>query len=67
MEAVVQGNSRKGVGRCRLSCLLHYINYVSIPLHTTSCDDISRTLIVNSPVVDRDKSKRDWGKPSQMM
>ena len=28
----LQGNnSRKGFGRCRLSCLLHYINYLPIP------------------------------------
>ena len=29
---------------------LHYIHYLSIPLHTNSWDDISRTLFVNSPV-----------------
>ena len=28
-------NTREKVGRCRLSCLLHYIMlYLSIPLHT---------------------------------
>ena len=37
----IQGNSRKEFGRCRLSCLLHYL---SIPLHA------NRTLFLNSPV-----------------
>ena len=47
----IQGNSRKGFGRCRrLSCLLHYIHFTSLPLHTNSWDDISWTLFVNSPV-----------------
>ena len=45
----IHGNSRKWFGRCRLSCLLHYL---SIPLHINSWDDISRTLFVNSPVPD---------------
>ena len=44
----IQGNSRKWFGRCRLSCLSHYICYLSIPLHTNSWDNISRTLFVNS-------------------
>ena len=26
-----QVSSRKGFGKCRLSCLLHYIHYLSIP------------------------------------
>ena len=46
----IQGNSRKGFERCRLSCLLHYIHYLSIPSHTNSLDDISLTLFVISPV-----------------
>ena len=46
----IQGNLRKGFGRCCLSCLLHYIHYLSIPLHTNSRDDIFQTLLVNSPV-----------------
>ena len=50
LNILVQGNSYKGCGRCRLSCLLHYIYYLSIPLHTNSWDDISRTLFVNYPV-----------------
>ena len=41
---LIQGNSRKGFGRCRLSCLSHYVHYLSIPLYTNSWDDISRTL-----------------------
>ena len=40
----------KGFGRSRLSCLLHYIHYLIIPLHTNIWDDISRTIFVNSPV-----------------
>ena len=46
---LIQGNSRKGLGRCRISCLLHYIHDLSIPLHTISWDDISRSLFANSP------------------
>ena len=30
----VLGDSRIGFGRCLLSCLLHYIHSLSIPLHT---------------------------------
>ena len=33
---IIQENSRKGFGRCRLSFLLHYTHYLSIPLHTNS-------------------------------
>ena len=29
----VKRNSRRGFGRCRFSFLLHYIQYLSIPLH----------------------------------
>ena len=50
---IIQGNSRKGFGRCRLNCFLDYIHYPSIPLHTNSWDDISRALFVNSPVPHR--------------
>ena len=50
---VMKGNSRKGFGRCRLSCLLNNIHHLSIPLHKNSWDDISRTLFVNSPSLDR--------------
>ena len=46
---LIQGNLRKGLGRCRISCLLHYIHDLSIPLHTISWDDISRSLFANSP------------------
>ena len=46
----VQGNSRKGFGRCRLNCLLYYIHYLSIPMQTSSWDDIFRTLFLSSPV-----------------
>ena len=49
LTAKVQGNSRNEFGRCRLSCLLHYIHYLFIPLHTKN--DISLTLFVNSLVV----------------
>ena len=34
----IQGNLRKGFGRCRLSCLLHYMHYLSIPLHTETAE-----------------------------
>ena len=47
---ILQGNSRKGFWKCRLSCLFHYVHYLSIPLQTNSWDDISRTLFANSPV-----------------
>ena len=47
----IQGNSRKGFGRCLFSCLLHYVHYLSIPLHTNSWDDISRTLFVNFQIL----------------
>ena len=47
---ILQRNSRKGFRRCRLSCLLHNIPYLSTPLHTNSWDDISRTLFMNFPV-----------------
>ena len=33
---MLQGNSQKGLGRCRLSCFLHYIHYLSISPHTTA-------------------------------
>ena len=46
----LQGNSWKSFGRCLLNCLLHYIQYLSFPLHTNSWDDISRTLFENYPV-----------------
>ena len=36
MDRLVKRNSRRGFGRCRLSFLLHYINYLSIPLQTNS-------------------------------
>ena len=36
------GNSWKGFWRCRLSCLLHYLHYLSILMHTNSWDDVSR-------------------------
>ena len=39
------GIHEKGFWRYRLSCLLHYIHYLS-----NSRDDISQTLFVNSPV-----------------
>ena len=42
-KSKLQVNSQKGFGRCRLSCLLHYIQYLSIPLQTNSWDDISRS------------------------
>ena len=32
----LQGNSRKGFGWHRISCLLHYINYLFTPLHTNN-------------------------------
>ena len=50
-DSLIQRNSRKGFGRCRLSCLLQYIQYLSIPLNTNSWDDIFGILFVNSPVV----------------
>jgi len=37
----------KGSDDCRSAV---YINYLSIPLHTNSEDDIIRTLFENSPV-----------------
>ena len=43
-------NSQKGFRRYRISCLLHYIYYRSIPLDTNSRSDIIRTLFENSPV-----------------
>ena len=52
-NSMIQGNSRNGSGRCRLSCLLHNIHNIYIPLHTNSWENISRTLlhIVNCPVL----------------
>ena len=41
----LQGNSRKGFGWYRISCLLHCIDYLSI---TNSWDDIIRTLFESS-------------------
>ena len=46
----ILGNSQKGFGRCFISCLLHYIHYLSIPLHTNSWDDFYRTLFANFSV-----------------
>ena len=39
----MQGNSQIGFWRCLISCLLHYIHYLSIPLHKNSWDDFSQT------------------------
>ena len=48
--AYIQGNSRKVFERCCLSSLSQYLHYISIPLHTNSCDNISLTIFMNSPV-----------------
>ena len=37
----IHGISRKGFGRCRLICLLHYIQLLFIPLHTNSWEPFS--------------------------
>ena len=50
LHVLLQGNPQKGFGRCRLSCLLHCMYTISIPLHTNVWDDISRTFFMNSPV-----------------
>ena len=46
----MQGNSRKGPGRCRLSCLCSEGEIDSVYSVTNRSDDISQTLFVNSPV-----------------
>ena len=46
-----RGIPEKGLGDVVSAvCYTLYIHYISIPLHTNSWDDISRTLFVNSPV-----------------
>ena len=45
------GEFMKGFGRCRLSCLLHYIHYLSIPLTQTAETPSFEPLFVISPVV----------------
>ena len=44
----LQRNSRKGIGRCRLSCLCAKGYIDSVYSVTNSRDNISRTLSVNS-------------------
>ena len=45
----LQGNSRKVFGWCRLSCLLHYIKYLSLCTQTAETTS-SQPLFVNSPI-----------------
>ena len=47
----IQGNSRNGFGWYRISCLLHFIHYLSNPLGTHRWSDIILTLFENSPVL----------------
>ena len=49
IDTTYRGIHEKGSGDV-VSAVCYPINYISIPLHTNSRDDISRTLFSNSPV-----------------